>query len=1401
MLSFKLKEENGVTRPKKYYELSPTEAIQADCDIKATNIILQGLPPEVYALKGDDPIDAIIHIMSFLTAVVTSHYPTTNSQLRNSSNPRKQATINNGRVTLQPIQGRQTFVAAGTSRTYTPGASGNNSGKQRTVICYNCKGEGHMSQTEQQTKEEKGDRAFKFKVCWFQLSKCQILTMRRNSHFWQSREFQKVKHTDCQFITHNAAYQADDLDAYDSDCDELNTAKVALMANLSHYGSDALSEVHNHDNVNNDMTNQVVQAMPSSEQSNVVNHSETEITSDSNIIPYSQYLIESQQVAVQNSNSSAQQDDLILSVIEQLKTQVVHCTKTNLENKSVNDTLTAELERYKEQVKVLKEGQNVDLKSQDNVSDSCAQSVEIDHLKRTLSEHLKEKESLLQTVTLLKNDFKKEESRNLDREIALEKQIKHLDNIVFKRDQSAQTVHMLTKPQFFYDNTTKQALGFQNPFYLKKAQQLEPMLYVGDIIQKTNPIVIPDSEETLTLAEESRSKMLLKHKDNMMQEKIKQIDTTPIDYAALNKLYKDFETRFVPQTELSAEQAFWSHNSVSSSEPDLSDRPTNVEVPKELPKVSMVNTSLKKLKYHLANFDVVVKERTTPTAITEGTWGFEHTKACFRDEIIPFVKALKDLFSTFNQQLVDELAEVQNVFYQMEQAVEQHRVESKTFEVKMNQALNENERLLEQVMSKDIVNLIVNSSMDFASVNVHECEKCLKLETELQKDFVEKEIYDKLFKRFTTLEKHCISLEVDTQLNQEIFQRDNSISNQSAPSFDQLFELNELKAQSQEKDMVIKKLKERIKSLSGNMDKDKIKQDLEEIETINIELDHRVTKLIAENEHLKQTYKQLYDSIKPAREKVLVITTLKDELRKLKGKDLANNEVTHHPSDPEINTEPITPKLLNKRSAHSAYIKHTQEEAAVLRDLVDHIKANYPLDPTLESALVVTPMNKNKKVRFTELVTSSRNTIPKRTSTSNPASNKPMLSSTGVKPSTSASGSQPSGNTKKDKIRQTPSSTQKNKVEAHPRKVKSSLKNKDHVVAPKGTAHVQHSKLNANSELKCVKCNGCMLSDNHDLCVLDYINNRPTGRTFTIVRNVCTLTRITTTTEAPLRKPVVLDNETSKPTVTLVYSRKPRNSKTNVPVSKSKVVQIVLWYLDSGCSKHMTGDRSQLTNFVNKFLGTVKFRNDHVAKILGYGDYQIGNVTILRVYYVEGLGHNLFFVGQFCDSNLESKKKPHKPKSEDTNQEKLYLLHMDLCGPMRVSSVNGKKYILVIFDDYSRFTWVKFLRSKDEAPDFIIKFLKMIQLRLKVLVRRIKTDNGTEFVNQMLREYYEKAEAVATACYTQNRSIIRLHHGKTPYELLHDKLPDLSFFHVFGALCYLTNDSENLGKLQPKVDI
>ncbi|GKE65914.1 retrovirus-related pol polyprotein from transposon TNT 1-94, partial [Tanacetum coccineum] len=155
---------------------------------------------------------------------------------------------------------------------------------------------------------------------------------------------------------------------------------------------------------------------------------------------------------------------------------------------------------------------------------------------------------------------------------------------------------------------------------------------------------------------------------------------------------------------------------------------------------------------------------------------------------------------------------------------------------------------------------------------------------------------------------------------------------------------------------------------------------------------------------------------------------------------------------------------------------------------------------------------------------------------------------------------------------------------------------------------------------------------------------------------------------------------------------------------------------------------------------------------------------------------------------------------EKDHQEKLYLLHMDLCGPMRVASVNGKKYILVIIDDYSRFTWFKFLRTKDEALDYLL-----IVLFSRTHFPTVTCLSYQNIASTML--IYAKAllflwaEAVATACYTQNRSIIRLCHGKTPYELLHDKLPDLSFFHVFGALCYPMNDSKNLGKLQPKADI
>ncbi|GJY11431.1 retrovirus-related pol polyprotein from transposon TNT 1-94 [Tanacetum coccineum] len=159
----------------------------------------------------------------------------------------------------------------------------------------------------------------------------------------------------------------------------------------------------------------------------------------------------------------------------------------------------------------------------------------------------------------------------------------------------------------------------------------------------------------------------------------------------------------------------------------------------------------------------------------------------------------------------------------------------------------------------------------------------------------------------------------------------------------------------------------------------------------------------------------------------------------------------------------------------------------------------------------------------------------------------------------------------------------------------------------------------------------------------------------------------------------------------------------------------------------------------------------------------------------------------------KSKKASLPPKLVPSTESKLELLHMDLCGLMRVASINGKKYILVIVDDYSRYTWVYFLRTKDEAPDMIIDFVTQVQRNLKALILTIRTDNEIKFKNEKLRAFYAKLGI--------NRSIIHTRHNKTPYELIRGRKPNVQYFHVFGSLCYPTNDRDDLGKMKPKADI
>ncbi|GJT93861.1 pyruvate, phosphate dikinase regulatory protein, chloroplastic [Tanacetum coccineum] len=496
------------------------------------------------------------------------------------------------------------------------------------------------------------------------------------------------------------------------------------------------------------------------------------------------------------------------------------------------------------------------------------------------------------------------------------------------------------------------------------------------------------------------------------------------------------------------------------------------------------------------------------------------------------------------------------------------------------------------------VNIVVNSSLDInTSVNVNSfvamndsvnymemCNKCL-VEAELikQHNIVEKDEYNNLSKRFSKLEQHCISLELAMQLNKENFQKNNTSVNQIEPSFDQLFELNNLKVELQAKDTKIEKLKANIKRLNKPSITNSVKNDIDEIETINIELEHRVAKLIVENEHLKQTYNQTLCFIKTSRVRVLKehVVSLVNQLDQ-NVKDIVDNAAqvsnatTIAPGMYKLDPITLAPKDKNNGETHIYYLKHTMEQAAILREIVKQAKSLNPLDSASYSACN-SMFDARHELCFLEFV----------------------------------------------------------------------------------------SDMNASSKSKSV-----MKAKKKE----EWNYRKKIG-------NACPLTRIAATNKVPLREPIPLEVTAQESVVTKIYTTRPKVPKTNGSNSKPKIAKSVI-------SNKTKPDTSRGSNT------SVALSSSFIIDL--------------------------------------SKKQSHKPKSEDTNQEKLYLLHMDLCGPMRVASLNGKKYILVIVDDYSRFTWVNFLASKDKAPDFIIKFLKMIQVRLNATVRNIYTDNGTEFVNQPL---------------------------------------------------------------------
>ncbi|GKE19250.1 retrovirus-related pol polyprotein from transposon TNT 1-94, partial [Tanacetum coccineum] len=482
--------------------------------------------------------------------------------------------------------GRQSSFAAGTSRTRANISiiGGNNSGQQRIVKCFNCQREGHMARQYPKPKRKRDATWFRDKV---------LLVKAQGSGKVLNEE-------ELEFLTDPKVAEA----------------KAVLMANLSSYRSDVLSEVLHSEITYNDMLNQSVQEMQYSEQTHLVNYLENEITSDSNIIPYSQYLLETQNAVVQDTNSLAQQDVMILSVFKQLSDQVTNCNKVNKGNLIANKSLSVELGRYKERVKLLEERQNVDLSTREKqdvmilsvfkqLSDQVTNcnkvnkgnliankslstelgrykerfadfEKEINYLKQTLSEQSKEKELLAKTFNVLKNESKEKEAKNIDKEIALEKKVKELDNIVCKM-------------------------------------------------------------ETLMLEEESRSKMLLKQSDPMVLEK--KVNTKPIDYAESNRLFEDFGKCFVPQHELSDEQAL--HPTIDQS----TSLPLKIEAPWELPKFQAKDMTIKKLKAHIKR----VNKTSTSESVKKDLYEIETINIKLEHRVTKLIAENEHLKHTYKQ--------------------------------------------------------------------------------------------------------------------------------------------------------------------------------------------------------------------------------------------------------------------------------------------------------------------------------------------------------------------------------------------------------------------------------------------------------------------------------------------------------------------------------------------------------------------------------------------------------------------------------------------------------------------------------------------------------------------------------------------------------------------------------